>query len=321
MATKKTKTAKTASRTAAKKAASFDKSRDVFLRAAKVIPSAIYGHQSPAITVPGSFPYYATHGKGAYYWDVDGNRYIDYMCAYGPMVVGYANPLVDKAAYAEFIKGNCFNHPSPLMVDLAEYMVDLIPFADWAVFAKNGSDVTTWATLVAREATSRKRIVACKSEYHGAHPWCTPGHGGIIEEDRSNMLYYTWNKIDELRALFTRYKGEIAGVIMTPFHHPAFGDSEMPAPGFWQGVRKLCDDNGAVLIRRQRVPHRFILEQLRPDGRGFGDHETPQGNQRRQDDERTRRQAQKRLGRARQGLRLRDDRFRTGLDSVRPFRQ
>jgi glutamate-1-semialdehyde 2,1-aminomutase len=149
---------------------------------------------------------------------------------------------------AEYAKGNCFNHPSALMVELAEYMVDLIPFADWAVFAKNGSDVTTWATLVAREATHRKKIVACKGEYHGAHPWCTPGHGGVIEEDRANMLYFTWNKIEELRALFDNHKGQIAGVIMTPFHHPAFGDMELPAPGFWQGVRRLCDENGAVLI-------------------------------------------------------------------------
>jgi glutamate-1-semialdehyde 2,1-aminomutase len=244
MATKKTPK-KTG---AAAKSAGFTKNRDLFLRAAKVVPGAIYGHQSPALTVPGSFPYYATHGKGAYYWDVDGNRYIDYMCAYGPMVVGYGNPVVDKAAQAEYGKGNCFNHPSPLMVELAEFLVELIPFADWAVFAKNGSDVTTWATMVAREATGRKKIVAARGEYHGAHAWCTPGHGGLVEEDRVNMLYFTWNKLDELRVLFERHKGEIAGVIMTPFHHPAFSDMELPAPGFWPGVRRLCDEHGAVLI-------------------------------------------------------------------------
>lgn len=244
MATKKTKTTATGQRPAP----SFEKSREYFLRAAKVIPGAIYGHQSPALTVPGSYPFYATHGQGCYYWDPDGNKYIDYMCAYGPMVNGYAHPVVEKAAHEQLNNGNCFNHPSPVMVELAEFLVDLIPFADWAVFAKNGSDVTTWATLVARELTGRKKIVACRGEYHGAHAWCTPGHGGIIEEDRVNMLYYTWNNLEELRKLFENNKDQIAGVIMTPFHHPAFGDLELPAPGFWEGVRKLCDQNGTVLI-------------------------------------------------------------------------
>jgi glutamate-1-semialdehyde 2,1-aminomutase len=248
MAAKKTVTSATkpAKKTAA--APSFQKSKELFLRAAEVIPGAIYGHQSPAITVPGSFPYYAAHGEGAYFWDVDGNKYVDYLCAYGPMVSGYGNRVVDDAAVAEYRKGNCLNLPSPLMVNLAERLTGLIPWADWAVFAKNGTDVTTWCTLVAREHTGRKKIVAAKGEYHGAAPWCTPGHGGIVEEDRANMLYFTWNKLETLKALFDTHKGEIAGVIMTPFHHPSFADSELPAPGFWQGVRKLCDENGAVLI-------------------------------------------------------------------------
>ncbi len=239
---------KTTKKPAASKTPSFEKSKEYFLRAAKVIPGAIYGHQTPAITVPGSFPYYAVRGEGAYYWDVDGNRYIDYMCAYGPMVTGYGNKVVEEAAQKELAKGNCYNHPTPLMVELAETLTEMIPFADWAVFGKNGGDVTTWCTLVAREATGRKKIVVCKGEYHGIHAWCTPGHGGLIEEDRQHIHSYKWNDLAGLRALFAQYPNQIAGVIMTPFHHPAFGDCEMPAPGFWQGVRKLCDENGAVLI-------------------------------------------------------------------------
>ncbi|MDP8223009.1 MAG: aminotransferase class III-fold pyridoxal phosphate-dependent enzyme [Candidatus Lernaella stagnicola] len=237
-----------AKKKAAPPSPSFQKSEELFLRVAKVAPGAIYGHQSPALTVPGSFPYFATHGKGAYYWDVDGNRYIDYLCAYGPMVTGYANPVVEKAAQAELNGGNCFNHPSELLVLMAEKLVDLIPFADWAVFAKNGSDVTTWATRVAREHTGRRKIVMVRSEYHGAHAWCDPGHGGQIPEDRAHNLYFTWNRLDELQSLFAKHGDDIAGVIMTPFHHPAFADLELPAPGFWQGVRKMCDDHGTVLI-------------------------------------------------------------------------
>jgi len=246
--TKKTDAKGASKKPASRKLATFNKNRDYFLRAAKIFPGAIYGHQSPALTVPGSFPYYATHGKGCHYWDVDGNEFIDYMCAYGPMVTGYGNPVVEKAAAAELAKGNCYNHPTPFMLELGEFLVDLIPFADWCVFAKNGSDVCTWATLVAREATGRKKIVMARGAYHGIHPWCTPGHGGLIEEDRAHMLYFNWNDLTGLRALFDQYPGQIAGVILTPFHHPAFGDSQMPAPGFWAAVQKLCNDSGTVLI-------------------------------------------------------------------------
>ncbi|MCB1153847.1 MAG: aminotransferase class III-fold pyridoxal phosphate-dependent enzyme [Deltaproteobacteria bacterium] len=221
---------------------------EIFSRAVKVVPQGIYGHQSPALTVPGEFPYYAASGKGPRYTDVDGNEFIDYMCAYGPMIVGYANDEVNAAAIEAMQQGDCFNHPSELMVKLAERMVESIPHADWAVFGKNGSDMTTWATMVAREHTDRRKIVMVKGTYHGIHAWCTPGHGGLINADRENMLYFEWNRLDQLEELFRRQGDDIAGVIMTPYHHPAMAGSILPAEGFWKGVQKLCNDNGAVLI-------------------------------------------------------------------------
>jgi len=241
---------KTAKKAAPKKAAkyTFKKSNDLYLRACQLFPGAIYGHQSPALTVPGSYPYYAVRGEGAYYWDVDGNKYIDYMCGYGPMVTGHNNRVVEEAAAKEAKNGNCFNHPTPLMVKLAERLLDLMDFGDWAVFAKNGSDLTTWSIRVAREATGRRKIAMCRGEYHGTHAWCAPTHGGLLEEDRKHIVYFDWNNLAELRALFDKHPDDIAGVIMTPFHHPAFGDCVMPDPGFWEGVRKLCNDKGAVLV-------------------------------------------------------------------------
>lgn len=226
----------------------FNESMKLFRRAAKVIPGGIYGHQSPALTVPGEFPYYVQKAKGCRYWDVDGNEIIDYMCGYGPMVIGYQNDVVDKAADKQRGLAHCTNHPTPLQVELAERLVKLVPFADWAVFAKNGSDVTTWATMVAREYTKKKKILAVKGEYHGAHAWCTPGHGGVIEEDTANIHRFTWNDLDSLYALNRKYQGQVAAIIMTPYHHPAFGDSVMPDPGFWEGVRRFCDQEGIVLI-------------------------------------------------------------------------
>ncbi|MBZ0272892.1 aminotransferase class III-fold pyridoxal phosphate-dependent enzyme [bacterium] len=226
----------------------FDKNIETFVKATRLIPQGIYGHQSPALMVPGSFPYYAAWGKGARYTDIDGNTFIDYMCAYGPMVIGYANDEVNAAAIEALQEGDCFNHPGPRMLKLAERLTTLVPFAGWSVFAKNGSDLTTWATLVAREHTDRSKIAMVRGTYHGAHAWCTPGHGGVIPEDRSNMLFFDWNRADQLADLFKTQGGQIAAVIMTPYHHPAFGESVLPAPGFWREVRELCDKNGALLI-------------------------------------------------------------------------
>lgn len=226
----------------------FDRSLALFNRATKTIPTGIYGHVSPVLMVPGASPYYAAHGKGARYWDVDGNEYLDFMCAYGPMVIGYAHPEVDRAAAAEREKGMCFNHPSERQIELAEKLVSLIPTADWAVFAKNGSDTTSWAVQVAREYTGRRKVLAAAGAYHGAHAWCTPGHGGLIDEDRAHVHTFPWNDAAGLRAALDKYTGDVAAVILTPFHHPAFGDSVMPAPDFWSAVRSLCDRNGVLLI-------------------------------------------------------------------------
>jgi len=226
----------------------FTKSIELFDRATRIIPAGIYGHESPAITVPGSFPYYGVRAEGCRYWDVDGNEFIDYMCAYGPMVLGYGHPKVEEAVQKQRALANCLNHPAPVMVELAEYLVDLVGVADWAVFAKNGSDLTTWAIQAAREFTGRPKIVKIKGAYHGAHAWCTPGHGGLIPEDRTHIHAIDWNDLEALRALVAEHKGKIAGFIATPYHHPAFADSVLPADGYWKGVEELCRAEGIVLI-------------------------------------------------------------------------
>ncbi len=162
----------------------YTKSNELFARAAKVIPGGIYGHASPAISLPGASPYYAARAEGCRYWDVDGNEFIDFMCGYGPIILGYNHPEVEEAAARQARDGNCFNHPTPLMVELAERLVSLVDFASWSVFGKNGADMTTWCTQVAREHTGAKKILKVAGAYHGSHPWCSPGHGGWIEEDR-----------------------------------------------------------------------------------------------------------------------------------------
>ena len=118
---------------------SFDKSMALFARAAEVIPGGIYGHFSPTLTVPGSFPYYTAEANGCRYTDVDGNEFIDYICGYGPMVIGYRNKAIDEAAAAQQALADCTNHPGEVMVKLAERLIELIPTADWAFLAKTAA--------------------------------------------------------------------------------------------------------------------------------------------------------------------------------------
>tara|TARA_R100000027_G_scaffold37442_1_gene27528 strand:- start:1848 stop:3098 length:1251 start_codon:yes stop_codon:yes gene_type:complete len=223
-------------------------SRTLFERALQVVPGGVYGHTSPAAGLPGVFPYFAESAEGCRFTDVDGNQYLDFMCGFGPIVLGYRNPEVEAAAAAAKEKGNLYNMPSRGFVELAERIVERVDFADWAVFAKNGSDVTTWALQVAREATGRKKVLQLKGAYHGVDAWCAPGFGGIIEEDRVHIHRFEWNKIDSLIGMLDSLKDQVAAVFVTPYHHPTFSPSEMPVDGFLTKVQSECNRRGIVMI-------------------------------------------------------------------------
>ena len=230
----------------------YSKSREALARATRVIPSGIYGHQGPAegCYVPvEAFPMFSSRAEGSYLWDLDGNRLIDYMCAYGPNILGYHDPDVDAAAAKQRAISDCTTLPNTLMIDFAELLVDTVASADWAFFAKNGNDVTTLAVMVARAFTHRKKIVFFKGYYHGVAPWTQKiDYAGVIEEDVMHNLYVEWNNFEQLEAVFDAYPGEIAAVIGQPYMHGNFMDNELPADGFWQKVRKKCTDEGTVLI-------------------------------------------------------------------------
>ena len=230
----------------------YTKSREAFARATRVIPSGIYGHQGPAegCYVPiEAFPLFSSRAKGSYLWDLDGNRLIDYMCAYGPNILGYHDEEVDAAAAAQRAISDCTTLPNTKMIDFADLLVETVASADWAFFAKNGNDVTTLAIMTARAYTHRKKIVFFKGYYHGISPWTQKiDYAGVIEEDVMHNLYVEWNNLDQLREVFDAHRGEIAAVIAQPYMHGNFMDNELPADGFWQAVRKLCTDEGTVLV-------------------------------------------------------------------------
>jgi glutamate-1-semialdehyde 2,1-aminomutase len=229
----------------------YPKSRELFARAAKVIPGGVYGHLGPVEScfIPvEAFPMFGDRAEGAHFWDVDGNRFIDYMCAYGPNILGYNDPEVDAAALAALKKGNCTTSPPSLLIDFAEEMVDTVAMADWAFFAKNGGDATSFALMIARAATGRDKAILVKGGYHGVAPWTQKkGQPGITNADVSNNLYVDWNDIAAVERLVSEHRGQIAVFMATPYSHPVFTDSELPKPGYWAAIRKICDDNGIVL--------------------------------------------------------------------------
>ena len=226
----------------------FERSDTLMTRARRVIPHGIYGHQSPMLLTPDAYPSFLARGEGCRIWDVDGNAYIDFMCSYGPIVLGHCHPRVEEAVRNQLARADCMNLPGEVWIELAELLVEITPWADWAVFAKNGSDVTTWSLRVARAHTGRTKIVTAAGTYHGVGAWCTPSEAGITEADRADILTFTYNDLKDLRRVVTEHQGDVAGIILTPFRHEAFHDSEMPAPGFLEGVRALCDQEGIVLI-------------------------------------------------------------------------
>ena len=216
-------------------------------RARKVIPGGMYGHLNVA-RLPAGYPQFFARAEGATLWDVDGNAYVDFMCAYGPMVLGYGNREVEEAAAAQRALGDVLTGPSERLVELAEKLVGMVAHADWALFQRNGTDATTLCVVIARAATKKRKILVARGAYHGSAPWCTPHPNGTTAEDRIHLVHYDYNDVESLVAAARSVEGDIAGVIASAFKHDYGKDQEMPTRAFAQAVRKLCDDAGAALI-------------------------------------------------------------------------
>lgn len=216
-------------------------------RAARVIPNGMYGHES-TVLLPASFPQFFSRAKGAYIWDADDNRYLDFMCAYGPSLLGYGDERVEQAALAQLRQGDTLTGPSPLMVELAETFVSMIDHADWAMVCKNGTDATTMALSSARAQTGKRIVLLAEGAYHGAAPWCTPMPAGTTAEDRANQITYTYNDVKSLEAAVAKAGDDLAAIFASPFRHDAFTDQELPDPAYAQRARALCDAHDAMLI-------------------------------------------------------------------------
>ena len=217
-------------------------------RARAVIPGGMYGHLS-VNTLPAEYPQFYQRADGAHVWDVDGNEYVDFMCSFGPILLGHRHPKVEQAAAAQRALGNTMSGPGAVMVELAELLTGRVAHADWAIFAKNGTDATTVSLMVARAATGRPTILAAAGAYHGAVPWFSRGRAGVTPQDHANFRYYRFNDIASVQqAVQEGGGGDVAAIIVSPFRHDAGLDQEMVRPEFARQLRELCDRIGAALV-------------------------------------------------------------------------
>lgn len=211
-----------------------------------VIPAGAHTYSRGDDQYPLNAPQILSRGAGAYVYDGDGRRFLDYGMALRAVTLGYANDAVDQAAFAGARLGNNLTRPSLTELEAAELLVDLIPSVDMVKFAKNGSNATTAAVKLARAFTGRWFVAMCAEQpFFSFDDWfigTTVMDKGVPDPYRSLSLKFHYNDLASLEALFTAHPNEIACVIMEP------ATTVEPVPGFLQGVRDLCTKHGAVLI-------------------------------------------------------------------------
>jgi glutamate-1-semialdehyde aminotransferase len=196
--------------------------------------------KGPGQYVDGVAPKYLKSGKGSHVWDVDGNEFIDYNMAIGPLSLGYAYPRVDSAIVGQLKDGITFSMMHELEVVLAELIHKVIPNAESIRISKTGADVTSAAVRVARAYTGRNKVLCCG--YHGWHDWyigVTSRNAGIPEAVRDLSATFDYNDIESVR---NALDNDTACVILEPFVF------EAPKNNFLQELKAVCEANGTLLI-------------------------------------------------------------------------
>jgi glutamate-1-semialdehyde aminotransferase/spore coat polysaccharide biosynthesis protein SpsF (cytidylyltransferase family) len=213
-------------------------------RAQKLIPGCSQTFsKAPSQWSTGAAPQFLARAKGAYAWDLDGNKYIDYSLALGPIILGHCHPRVNAAAMTQMAKGQALSLPTTLETDVAELICKMVPGAEMVRFAKNGSDVTTGAVRVARAFTGREHIAQCG--YHGWHDWyigTTTRDGGVPRGVKNLTHTFNFNDLESLKKLFRKYPKKIAAVILEPM------GLVPPKNGFLKKAKALAHKHGALII-------------------------------------------------------------------------
>lgn len=206
----------------------------------------------------GGTPLFIERGEGAYIWDADGNRYIDYVLSWGPLILGHAHPEVVAAITRQAAKGTSYGAPTALETELAELVIALMPNIEQVRFVNSGTEATMSALRLARAYTSRSKIVKFSGCYHGHADMLLvqagsgvatlglPDSPGVPSSTTANTLTAEFNDLPAVEALFEQHGDDIAAVIVEPI--AANMGFVLPEPGFHQGLRELTRKHGALLI-------------------------------------------------------------------------
>lgn len=235
----------------------YKRSSELFVEANKVIPGGV---NSPvrAFKGVGGTPIFAKEAKGAYLYDEDGNRLIDYINSWGPMILGHAYEPVVNAVIEKAKKGTSFGMPTELETQIAQLAVSMVPNIDKIRFVNSGTEACMSAIRLARGFTKRDKIIKFSGCYHGhsdsfliaagsgLSTFGVPNSPGVTEGTAKDTLLAAYNDIDNVKALFEANKNEIAAIII----EPVAGNMGCipPAQGFLEALRAVCLENGALLI-------------------------------------------------------------------------
>jgi glutamate-1-semialdehyde 2,1-aminomutase len=217
----------------------------------RVIPGGAHTYSRGDDQFPSNAPAILEKGQGAYVWDPEGNKFLDYGMGLRSVTLGYANERVNQAAYKEMLKGINLTRASLTELEAAEMLVNLIPAAEMVKFAKNGSNVTTAAIKIARAYTGRKYVcVPRQHPFFSFDDWfigSTPITRGIPPETIQFTLHFDFNDLASLESLFQEYPNQIAGVILEP------ATLVTPHLTFLQGVKALCEHEGAIFVLDEMI--------------------------------------------------------------------
>ena len=235
-----------------------DTSSALFERAKKVLPGGV---NSPvrAYRAVGLTPRFIAKADGSHIWDVDGNRYIDYVCSWGPMILGHNHPLIREAVEKAVKDGLSFGASTQREVEIAELMIRMVPNIEMVRMVNSGTEAVMSALRLARGATGRDKIIKFEGCYHGHSDAMLvkagssavaeggkPSSAGVPADTAKDTLTAQYNHLESVQNLFDQYPGQIACVIVEPV--AANMGVVGPNPGFLEGLRTLCDKEGALLI-------------------------------------------------------------------------
>src|SRR5579859_6641268 len=224
----------------------FERSKALQRKSHAIIPGGAHTYAKGDDQYPEQAPGFIARGEGCHVWDIDGNEFIEYGMGLRSVTLGHAYQPVIEAAYRQMQLGINFTRPAPIEVDCAEKLLSFVDGAEMVKFGKNGSDATSGAVKLARAYTGRDRVGICAEHpFFSVDDWfigSTEMPGGIPQATRELSVPFHYNDIGSVKALFERYPGQIACLIMEPER------TEPPANNFLGQTRELCHQHGALFI-------------------------------------------------------------------------